>query len=114
MNIEDIENMSDEEHQYWEDKAEAKGLIHPVGSGWGELEMIAEGLRLNGFQLSRGTCQGSTCEWATLDIHRIDHPTWPGVWQAVESDGEVGTVIRLISQAMEEWREYKETFLQNK
>jgi len=27
MNIDQIENMSREEHQYWEDKAEAKGLI---------------------------------------------------------------------------------------
>ena len=32
MNIKKLENMSEEEHQHWEDKAEAKGLIRSTGS----------------------------------------------------------------------------------
>ena len=84
-----------------------------AGSEWGELAMIVKGLELNGFRLSRGTCKATVQDWATLDIDRPDTPEWQGVWQAVESDGEIGTVIRLIGQAIEEWYEYQD-LIQNK
>ena len=84
-----------------------------TGSEWGELDVIVKGLALNGFRLSRGTCKATREDWTTLDIDRPDTPEWQGVWQAVESDGETGTVIRLIGQAIDEWYDYQD-LIQNK
>ena len=87
-------------------------------SKWGRLELIAVGLELNGYELSRGTVNSEDgFDFPTFDIRSPNYPEWEGVWMPWDSaldvegdDDELLVLMALVAQAFVELEHHREHF----